>query len=279
MPDVKSRPCFLTPGRINSNYPLFVFLPGMDGTGQLLRSQTKGLETAFDVRALVIPPDDLNNWEELTALVVKLIEAELKKGKPRSVYLCGESFGGCLAIKVALKAPHLFERIILINSASSFNQRPLLRCGAQLNRLIPEFLQGVSALVLLPFLSNLPRTAPRDRRALLEAMQSLPARIANWRISLLTEFDVDETQLRRLSQPVLVIAGAADQLLPSVQEAERLVNYLPDAKMVILPNSGHACLLETDVCLFELMKEQNFLEASVPNQEARSVLIPIPVPD
>lgn len=279
MPDVKSRPCFLTPGRINSNYPLFVFLPGMDGTGQLLRSQTKGLETAFDVRALVIPPDDLNNWEELTVLVVNLIEDELKKGAPRSVYLCGESFGGCLAIKVALKAPHLFERIILINPASSFNQRPLLRCGAQLNRLIPEFLQGVSALVLLPFLSNLPRTAPRDRRALLEAMQSVPAKIANWRISLLTEFDVDETQLRRLSQPVLVIAGAADQLLPSVQEAERLVNYLPDAKMVILSNSGHACLLETDVCLFELMKEQNFLESSVPNQKARSVLIPIPVPD
>jgi pimeloyl-ACP methyl ester carboxylesterase len=279
MPDVKSRPCFLTPGRINSNYPLFVFLPGMDGTGQLLRSQTKGLETAFDVRALVIPPDDLNNWEQLTSLVVNLIEEELKKAAPRSVYLCGESFGGCLAIKVALKAPHLFERIILINPASSFNQRPLLRCGAQLNRLIPEFLQGVSALVLLPFLSNLPRTAPRDRRALLEAMQSVPAKIANWRISLLTEFDVDEVQLRRLSQPVLVIAGAADQLLPSVQEAERLVNHLPDAKMVILPNSGHACLLETDVCLFELMKEQKFLESSVPNQQARSVLIPIPVPD
>ena len=279
MPDVKSRPCFLTPGRINSNYPLFVFLPGMDGTGQLLRSQTKGLETAFDVRALVIPPDDLNNWDELTILVVNLIEAELKKGKPRSVYLCGESFGGCLAIKVALKAPHLFERIILINPASSFNQRALLRCGAQLNRLIPEFLQSVSALVLLPFLCNLPRTAPRDRRALLEAMQSVPAKIANWRISLLTEFDVDERQLRRLSQPVMVIAGAADQLLPSLQEAERLVNYLPNAKMVVLPHSGHACLLETDVCLFELMKEQNFLESSVPNQQARSVLIPIPVPE
>ena len=279
MPDVKSRPCLITPGRINSNYPLFVFLPGMDGTGQLLRSQTKGLETAFDVRSLVIPPDDLNNWEELTVLVVNLIEEELKKGTPRSVYLCGESFGGCLAIKVALKAPHLFERIILINPASSFNQRPWLRYGAQLNSLVPEFLQSIPALVLLPFLSNLPRTAPRDRRAILEAMRSVPTKIANWRISLLSEFDVDEAQLKRLRQPVLVIAGAADQLLPSVQEAERLVNDLPDAKMIILPNSGHACLLETDVSLFELMKEQNFLASSVLNQEARSVLIPIPVPD
>ena len=279
MSQVKSRPCFLTPGRINPNYPLFVFLPGMDGTGQLLRSQTKGLETAFDVRALAIPPDDLNNWEDLATLVVNLIEEELKRGAFRSVYLCGESFGGCLAIKVALKAPHLFKRIILINPATSFNQRPWLAWGAQLNRWVPDFLHGISALVLFPFLSNLARTAPRDRRALLDAMQSVPPKIANWRISLVTEFDVNETQLRRLTQPILVIAGAADQLLPSVQEAERLVNCLPDAKTVILPNSGHACLLETDVCLFEIMKKQDFLEASVPNQDAQSVLIPIPLAD
>lgn len=275
MPEVKSRPCFLTPGRVNPNYPLFVFLPGMDGTGQLLRSQTKGLETAFDVRCLAIPPDDLTNWEDLAVKVVNLIEEELKKRSSRSVYLCGESFGGCLAVKVALCAPHLFDRIILVNPASSFNQRPWLLWGAQLNRLVPENLYGVSALALLPFLSNLARIAPSDRRALLKAMQSVPAKTANWRISLVSEFDVDDTQLGRLTQPILVIAGAADRILPSVLEADRLVNCLPNAKMVVLPQSGHACLLETDVNLFEIMKDHNFLEASVPNQDAKSVLIPL----
>lgn len=279
MPDIKSRPYFLTPGRLNPNYPLFVFLPGMDGTGQLLRSQTKGLETAFDVRALFIPPNDLNNWDDLAALVISLITAELDKRSSRSVYLCGESFGGCLALKVALRSPDLFDRIILINPASSFNQRPLLSCGAHLNRLLPEFFYGVSSLVLLPFLCNLARTAPRDRRALLDAMRTVPAKTANWRISLVTEFDVDETQLRRLAQPILVIAGAADQLLPSLQEAERLVKSLPNAKKVILLESGHTCLLEADVNLFEILKDQNFLEASIPNQDAQSVLIPIPVAD
>lgn len=279
MPEIKSHPCLLTPGRINPNYPLFVFLPGMDGTGQLLRSQTKGLETAFDVRALAIPADDLNNWEDLTTLVVNLIEEELKKSPSRSVYLCGESFGGCLALKVALRSPHLFKRIILSNPASSFNQRALLRWGSQLNRFLPEFIHEFTAIILLPFLSNLARTGPRERRALLDAMQSVPGKIANWRLSMLADFDVDETQLRHLTQPVLVIAGAADQLLPSVEEAERLVTCLPNAKMVILPESGHACLLETDISLLNIMKEHNFLEASVPNQDARSVLIPLPIAD
>jgi pimeloyl-ACP methyl ester carboxylesterase len=77
---------------------------------------------------------------------------------------------------------------------------------------------------------------------------------------MVTEFDLDETQLHRLTQPVLIIAGAADRLLPSVCEAERLVKLLPNAKMVVLPDSGHTCLLETDVNLFDIINSQNFLE-------------------
>jgi predicted alpha/beta superfamily hydrolase len=72
----------------------------------------------------------MTSWDDLAVSVVNLIEEELNKQPSRSVYLCGESFGGCLAVKVALKSPDLFERIILVNPATSFNQRPLLRLGA-----------------------------------------------------------------------------------------------------------------------------------------------------
>lgn len=263
MPEVKNRPCFLTPKQINSDYPLFIFLPGMDGTGQLLRSQTDGLETAFDVRCFALPPNDLESWDDLASSLIDLIEIELNKQPSRSVYLCGESFGGCLAVKVALKSPHLFDRIILINPATSFNQRPLLKLGVHLGPWMPDFFYPISALALLPFLSALGRISPTDRRALLNAMQSVPPKTATWRLALVTEFEVDETQLHRLTQPVLIIAGAADKLLPSVREAERLVNLLPDAHMVVLRHSGHTCLLETDVNLFEIIKSQNFLETDV----------------
>lgn len=276
MADIKSRPCFLTPGRLNPNYPLFVFLPGMDGTGKLLRAQTKGLETGFDVRCLAIPADDLTNWEDLADKVVSLIEEELEKRPLRSVYLCGESFGGCLALKVALRSPHLFDRIILINPATSFNQRPLLRWGAQFGHWLPEAFYGISSLALLPFLSNLERIVASERQALLEAMQSVPPKTVIWRISMVTEFQVDKTQLRRLTQPMLLIAGGADRLLPSAEEVERLATWLPNPKVVVLPQSGHTCLLETDINLFDIMKNHNFLEDSVPNQNAQSVLIPIP---
>ncbi|HEY9872477.1 MAG TPA: alpha/beta hydrolase [Candidatus Obscuribacterales bacterium] len=260
MPEIKSHPCFLTPSRLNSNYPLFVFLPGLDGTGQLLRAQTTGLEKGFDVRCLAIPSDDLTKWDVLTDQVVALIEAELEKQPDRSVYLCGESFGGCLAMKVALRSPQLFDRIILVNPASSFNHQPCLRWGSQLTYWVPEFLYRVGSIGLVAFLASLGRIAPADRQALFDAVRSVPQKTALWRVSLVREFDVDETQLRGITPPVLVIAGGADHLLPSVDEATRLVSCLPDAKMVVLPDCGHACLLEADVNLYEIMKSQNFLE-------------------
>jgi pimeloyl-ACP methyl ester carboxylesterase len=113
------------------------------------------------------------------------------------------------------------------------------------------------------------RIGSSDRLALLEAMQSVPQKTSIWRLSLLSEFDVDEAQLKRVTQPVLLIAGDADRLLPSFNEAERLVSIFPNAQMCILPDSGHACLLEADVNLYKIMQAQHFLD----NREDSSVMV------
>jgi pimeloyl-ACP methyl ester carboxylesterase len=259
MPQVELKPCFLTPEKLQPTYPLFIFLPGMDGTGQLLRSQTAGLEVGFDVRCLAIPRHDLTRWDVLTKSLLDLIHAELEKSEPRLVYLCGESFGACLAQKVALAAPQLFKRIILINPASSFHLLPWLSWASHLTNLVPSFLYEVGTLGLLPFLAALNRISKSDRQELLKTMRSVPPSTVMWRLSLLRDFDVTPLELRRLTQPVLLIASGNDYLLPSLAEAQRLVNILPDAQVVVLPNSGHACLLEKDIYLYEIMKTHNFL--------------------
>lgn len=260
MQEVKSQVCFLTPGRLNSDGPLFVFLPGMDGTGQLLRTQTAGLEASFDIRCLAIPPDDLTSWDVLAAKVIDLTRKELAKtASQRPVYLCGESFGGCLALKVALKAPKLFTRLILVNPASSFNRRPWINWGSQITRWMPESLYHVSSVALVPFLASFGRIAAGDRRAFLDAVQSVPQKTSIWRLSLLSEFQVSDAELRGLTQPVLLIASMEDRLLPSLAEARRLASILPQTQTYVLPDSGHACLLEAEVNLFEIMRSRNFL--------------------
>ncbi|WP_138498693.1 alpha/beta fold hydrolase [Nostoc sp. PA-18-2419] len=260
-PEVELKPCFLTPKRLQPEYPLFVYLPGMDGTGQLLRSQTAGLEVGFDVRCFAIPRKDLTTWDVLTNNVLDLIHSELEKSSHRPVYLCGESFGGCLAMKVAIKAPQLFKRIILINPASAFRLRPWLNWASQITYLVPSGLYDIGALGLLPFLASLPRISRSDRHELLRTMRSVPSETVLWRLSLLREFDIDEEQLRHLTQPVLLIAGASDRLLPSVTEVKRIANIVPNTKIMVLPNCGHACLLEQNINLYEILKANDFLES------------------
>ncbi|MGV0025987.1 alpha/beta fold hydrolase [Phormidesmis priestleyi] len=260
---LQSQPIFLTPKTLRRNAPLFVFLPGMDGTGQLLRAQTAGLEAGFDVRCLAIPPDDLNSWEALAQQVVDLIQQEIEGDEERLVYLCGESFGGCLAMKVAVLAPHLFDRMILVNPASSFNRRPWITWGSSLSRYLPEIVYQFSSVTFLPLLASFGRIAPEDRQALVEAVRSVPQKTSIWRMCLLHQFQIPKQELRQLTQPVLLLASVDDRLFPSVPEAYRLKRTFQNAQVVVLPQSGHTCLLEAEVNLFEIMQTHGFLEAAV----------------
>ncbi len=261
---IHSRPCFLTPKKLKPAYPLFVFLPGMDGTGQLLRTQTEGLEARFDVRCLAISPDDLTNWDELAQQVVELVKGELTGDHPdqkqRSVYLCGESFGGCLAMKVAVLAPELFQRIILVNPASSFNRRPWISWGSQISRYLPEVAYRFSSVTFLPLLASIDRIAEVDRQALVQAVRSVPQKTSIWRMSLLHQFRVPKQLLRQLTQPALIIASADDKLLPSLPEAYRLKRTFRNAHVVVLSESGHSCLLESEVNLYDILKNHGFLD-------------------
>ena len=222
-PKILRKPCLLVPKTIHLEYPLFVYLPGMDGSGKLLGTQTDGLEAALDVRCLAIPRNDITSWDELASSV-------------------------------------LFERIILLNPASSFRSHPLFFWGSQFTDLDPIFLYDTGALGLLPFLASLPRINRGARQELLKAMRSVPPETLRWRISLLREFYIDEYKLSQLTQPILLIAGANDRLLPSTTEALRLANIFPNSRIVVLPESGHACLLEKDINLYEIMLQNDFLE-------------------
>ncbi|MEM8828118.1 MAG: alpha/beta hydrolase [Cyanobacteria bacterium P01_G01_bin.19] len=252
---------FIEVGQIKQNAPLFVYLPGMDGTGELLQTQADKLRTYFDLRCLTIRVDSYSNWQTLARDTVDLIEAELTCRSNREVYLCGESFGGCLALKTVLARPSLFKKLILVNPASSFNQFPILGLGVNITPWLPTWLHRYSAAGLLPFLAKLNRINDCDRLKLVASMKSLPPQVVSWRLSLLRDFKVTDEQLRSLHIPTLIIAGGEDALLPSVEEANKLISLLPQAKKIILPQSGHACLLETDVDLYDILSAENFMRS------------------
>jgi pimeloyl-ACP methyl ester carboxylesterase len=243
----------------------------MDGTGKLLKLQLAGLKSLFDIRCLSIPGHDVSGWDELLGQTAYLLAREKRLSPERPIYLCGESFGGCLALKLAAYFPHLCDRLILVNPASSARRQFWMGWGASVTQWLPNPLYHFSALGLLPFLIVPTRVSYSSQKALLAAMQSVSPPSAALRLSLLSQFILEELPLAQIEQPVLVLASGADRLLPSVQEAGRLVRCLPDSRTVLLPNSGHACLLETEIRLSSILKSESFYEVTQEAPQLASV--------
>jgi pimeloyl-ACP methyl ester carboxylesterase len=260
---IESHPYFFTPFSCDPTNPLFVFLPGMDETGaDLMRIQVKGLEAIFDVRCFVIPSEHLTDWNDLVNHVIALIEVELAINS-RPVYLCGESFGSCLALKILQRSPNLSQCSILINSASSFHRVWLYNLGSVLLPWTPDFVYDISSIFTLPCLAELTRLSLDGIQALWNATQSAPKATAEQRLYLLRNFEVDETKLRQVTQPVLLIGSERDRLLPSVAEAHRLANCFPNHKLLTLPHSGHACLAEAETNLLLILQQMQFLPSEL----------------
>ena len=244
---------------VRRHLPLLVFLPGMDGSALSLRQQAKGLISVFDARCFRIPKDDTTDWSGLANRLIELVTEEQKHQPDRPIYLCGESFGACLALITISRRPNLFDRLVLINPASSFSRQLWSSLGATAVRWLPAPVYRFSSLGLLPFLTALERVSNRNRQALLQAMQQVTPETAAWRLSLLQTFQLNQGFLKQFQVPTLLIASGADRLLPSVSEVQRLAALLQNAQTITLSDSGHACLLETEVNLYHLLRQAHFI--------------------
>jgi pimeloyl-ACP methyl ester carboxylesterase len=242
---------FITSQPRQPHLPLFIYFPGMDGTGVLFARQQEQLARHFDVCCLAISRCNLLGWNELAAGVVALIDRELAGGE-REIHLCGESFGACLAMLVAARLPQI-QQLISINPASSFAKLPLLAMGSFGVGIVPEPLYQLSARILVSLLVEVDRVSRFDRQNLIRAMLSIDAQTVAWRLKLLREFELNLVLPDLIDVPTLLLAGEMDRLLPSKLEVQTIQRQLLRSKTIILPYSGHACLLEQDINLAQII--------------------------
>lgn len=243
----------------NPQHPLFIYFPGMDGSGELFGLQSAELKSHFDIRCLVIPGDDMSSWEGLAHQAVQLIRQEAGTAP---VYLCGESFGACLALRTIALAPTLASHLILINSASAFHRFPWMHWVASITPWVAPPLYQSSASTSLPVLANLSRIGEVNRQALMRAMAAVTQASTAWRLSLLSQFRLEPLRLHRVTAQTLLVASLGDRLLPSLEEAQRLATLLPNSRIYPLPHSGHVSLLEDGVNLGAIMGAVGFLPKS-----------------
>ncbi|HRQ41725.1 MAG TPA: alpha/beta hydrolase [Chloroflexota bacterium] len=161
--------------------------------------------------------------------------------------LVGNSAGGTVATAVALAHPNRVMALVLADAAIYSGGgappfiKPLLRTPQmrRLGPLITRAFLGRGGGSLLDLAWHDPTLVTPEDIAAYEK----PLRVENWdkalwEFTLASEASDLPGRLSELTLPVLVITGDDDRIVPTA-ESVRLADELPQAELVIIPNTGH----------------------------------------
>ncbi|KAJ4831351.1 hypothetical protein Tsubulata_015974 [Turnera subulata] len=218
--------------------PVLLYLPGIDGVGLGLTLHHKALGKAFEVRCLHIPVHDRTPFEGLVKIVEETVLLAHASSPNKTIYLLGESFGGCLALAVAARNPQLDLVVVLVNPATSFGRsqlQPLLPVlevlPDELHRVIPQFLGFLAGNPVKMAMANIEHSHPprlqiekvsRNLLALHRLLPGfadiLPKETFLWRIELLKSAVASvNPQLTNVQAEVLLLARSSSPLLTLLQ--------------------------------------------------------------
>ncbi|GAB5362044.1 hypothetical protein AAMO2058_000764300 [Amorphochlora amoebiformis] len=251
-----------------SSKPLLVYVPGIDGSGLTPLAQFAELSRYYEVVCMGFQGKDRSTFNDIRERVANRISNA--KSENRTVYLMGESFGGTVALSIAMGDPKALQtpdRLILINSASCFDRTFLGRISpALINLPEPFFSLAVMPVAFTIFdtdmFSNIAKIARGDYPEILasQARQEFVARLypkllqkmllssndLKWRVQnwILPGCAEVNSRLREIQIPVLAVAGTSDLLLPSEEEANRFKDEIPNCRVELIKGAGHAGVID-----------------------------------
>ncbi|KAJ8546462.1 hypothetical protein K7X08_019045 [Anisodus acutangulus] len=244
--------------------PLLFYLPGIDGAGLGLIKHHRRLGRIFNIWCLHVPVSDRTLFSDLVHLVEATVRSEHHHAPRRPIYLLGESFGGCLALAVAARNPHIDLALILANPATRLRESQL-QTLITLSEVIPEQLHP-SMVKMLSVTTGVPArvavTIPGSGHPLQQAVAELFRGDVAFSSYLAFEQENDEkgrsSRLHAVKAQTLVLSSGKDHLIPSLEESEKLRQMLPNCEIRRFNNSGHVLLLEADFNLVTVITGANF---------------------
>jgi pimeloyl-ACP methyl ester carboxylesterase len=188
-----------------------------------------------EVRTMRLP-DGLDNVEAYADFVAEQV-ADLD-----SYVLVGDSFGAVIALTLATRRPTGLVALVLsggfaanplprwkgiASRASRFAQGPLYRQGT-LRFHAFQLASKFDASAEIPLTQN-------DYRQLF--IENTPQRSYTARVTSVIEFDIRD-RLDRVNVPTLIVTPQDDKLVGD-DAAKEILAGIPDAREVVLPNTGH----------------------------------------
>lgn len=225
--------------------PHLLFLHGALGSKQQFQELTTKLSDSFTCHAInlpghggeLIPPGGLGFDGFASAIL-----AYLNKENITSTHLMGFSMGGYAALYFAHKHPNRVNKILTLNV--KFNWDPI-STAKETGMLDPdkmmEKIPGYANNLILQHGMNLWKN-------LLAGTSEMMKKLAETVV-------LSEAELAEIKHPVLLGIGDRDKT-SSVAETIKVFSLLPDARLWVLPDTGHPfekiplSRLETEIRLF-----------------------------
>jgi pimeloyl-ACP methyl ester carboxylesterase len=214
-----------------------VYLPGVDGTGRLLFRQER-LLSGFDVRCVSYPQDDSHTYADLVRLAVR----ELEAAGPG--VLLAESFGGAVALMVALERPELVKRLVLVNTFARYPRRLPIDVLSVLGPWFPWMPPHPVTQTVRGYFFFGRNIEPTVQRQWWELTKDVPLRVYGHRFRLLREVDL-LSRLKEVAAPAVVFTSPNDWVVPA-PAGRLLARRLPRAKLIAIP-AGHAAMIDPRV--------------------------------
>jgi pimeloyl-ACP methyl ester carboxylesterase len=172
----------------------------------------------------------------------------------------GESVGGMIGIRLALAHPECLRSLVLINTSAQAEVPEAREIYLHMSREFRDGRTNEVAQAMLPLLfceatvNSWPDiienyvtefTRERDREGVYQAA-----------LAVFEREDITG-QLSRISTPTLVLSGVEDKTNP-LPCAQNVAQKIPDAKLQLIPNSGHMSAVEQPHRVAKAIRE--FLE-------------------
>jgi len=242
--------------------PPIVFIHGFGAWSETWRPTMEALaDKGFRAVAVDVPPfgfsavtgdEGYSRGEQARRLIALLDALEIAR-----VTLVGHSYGGRPTVTAVLQAPDRVERLVLVDAAVGFEADP------SADREGPGLMQkllGIGPLrqaILATLLTN-----PRMTRTLLTQFVADPASVSDELVGIYqrplvvqgathslgewvkAQVDAEDTVLldeatyEKLAIPALLVWGERDTITP-LWQGQRLAQWLPSSKLVVLPGIGH----------------------------------------
>jgi 3-oxoadipate enol-lactonase len=222
-----------------TGFPL-LYIPGIDGTGELLLGTGVRLEDEFRLIRFCYRADDdaaSDSYADLAASIATLCG---QQGVAECMVIA-ESFGGAVALQLALDFPKLVRGLAIVNSFARFPSPVRLRLSRALSIFVSRTMFDLGRRHLAPR-SLFGRRAHSE---VVEAFRNLPGAFFDEsykrRMDMIAELDL-RPRLAELHQPLMLFSGDADRIVPSLETMPEIAQHVPHATHEVVSGGGHLIL-------------------------------------